>query len=521
MHQAADDRGLLDALLDHALQQLAADHVTFCAWDAPGASLTVVRCAGSLTHRELIPTGEAMPIGELDSDVYSPSNREPRVYRADDPATLAGVRSFLTRVGAASEITFPVVDRPGGRWVMEAFFCDGERQIGRAELDAGSRLAPLAAAAVNREALTIRLADVEMRYRALVEQLPAITYIDRFDGRPVYTSPQVSSLLGYSLDEWQAHRDSWLSKVHPDDQERVMAEYADAAGAGPTIDLEYRVMASDGRVMWFYDRATVLPDEHGRPNLIQGVMLDITARVRAEQALHESETRRQRVLEEMLRTEEAERARIATALHDDTIQVMTASLILLDRIERAAATGAVQNLAGAVGETRDTLAQAVERTRRMTFELRPPLLETQGLGPALHDLTEQASREAEFTVELDLRVGRHPFVIEDLAYRTVTEALANARRHSMAATVRIRILDTGQHLVGRVADDGRGFDLDDPGLADAQMGLDAMRERVALAGGRLDVRSSSGRGATVSFAIPLAPGSGALTDAGLADVLGC
>ena len=515
MPEAADDRGLLDALLEYALQQLGADHVTFCAWDAAGESLTVTRSAGSLTHDELVPTGRPIPIGELDAEVYSLANLEPRVYHAGDPHTLPAVRKFLSKVGAVSEITFPVGDRPGGRWVMEAFYCNPAQPVGDAELQAGSRLARLAAAAVTREALSSRLTDVETRFRTLVEQLPAITYIDRIDGQPLYTSPQVTGLLGYTLAEWQTNRDSWLSKVHPDDRERVMAQYLRGLQAGTTVDLEYRVMAADGSVLWFYDQATVLPDDEGRPSLVQGVMLDITDRVRAEQALHASESRRQMVLEEMLHGEEAERARIAMALHDDTIQVMTAALILLDRVERAVTSGSVQHLAAAVRETRNTLAQAVERTRRMTFELRPPLLETQGLGPALRDLTDQVSREGAFTVELDLRVGRHPFVIEDLAYRTVSESLANARRHSMATCVRVRIADTEEHLVGRIADDGRGFEVDGSMLPGARMGLDAMRERVALAGGRLEIRSTPGSGATVAFAIPLGPDSRPVTPAEL------
>jgi two-component system, NarL family, sensor histidine kinase UhpB len=513
MPQAADDRALLDALLEYALAQLGADHVTFCAWDEAGASLTVVRCAGSLSHEELTP-GDPIPIGELDSQVYSPANTEPRVYRADDPHTIPGVRTFLERVGAVSEITFPVVDHPGGRWVMEAFFCDPARAVGPAELEAGSRLAPLAAAAVSREALSIQLTHVETRFQTLVEQLPAITYIDRADGQPVYISPQVTALLGYPLEEWSASRDSWLSKVHPDDRARVRAQRVQKVDAGDMVSVEYRVVAADGRELWFYDQARVLTDEDGQPAFVQGVMLNITDRVRAEHALHESETRRMRVLEEMLRSEEAERARIATELHDHTIQVMTAALILLDGLERAAAAGAVEHLSGAIGKTRTTLAQAVERTRRMTFDLRPPLLETQGLGPALRDLADDAAVDGGVEVELDLRVGRHPFVIEDLAYRTVSEALANARRHSMATTVRISLTEQDDRLVGRVTDDGRGFDVGRESARSqlrVHLGLDAMRERVVLAGGRTDVQSSPGSGTTVAFEIPLRTPEPAIT----------
>jgi signal transduction histidine kinase len=265
------------------------------------------------------------------------------------------------------------------------------------------------------------------------------------------------------------------------------------------------MVAADGRVVWFYDQAAVLPDETGRPAFVQGVMLDITARMRVEQALPDSESRRLRVLEDMLRSEEAERARIAGILHDDTIQAMTAALILLDRLQRAAAGGPAERLAGAVVGARSTLAQAVDRTRRITFELRPPLLETQGLGPALGDLVKELGG---MQVTLDVRVGRHPFLIEDLAYRTVAEALANAQRHSMATAVRVSLTDCPEYLDGRVTDNGRGFDVEaarDRRSAGLHRGLEAMRERVALTGGQLEVRSTPGCGATVAFRIPLQP----------------
>jgi two-component system, NarL family, sensor histidine kinase UhpB len=504
MH-AADDRALLDALLDYALQQLGADHVTFCSWDAAGSRLTVLHGAGSLTHEEVVPTGRPIPIGELDAQVYAPTNLEPRIYRADDPGTLPGVRRFLRRVGAATEITFPVVDQPGSRWVMEAFYCDPAHPAGEEELSAGTRLAPLAAAAVDREALLERIAEAETRFRTLVEQLPAITYVDRIDGTAVYTSPQVQSLLGYTSEDWQAQR-AWLGKVHPEDRARVEADYVDTIATGQLADLEYRVLAADGRIVWFYDQARVLPDERGRPALIQGVMLDITDRKRVERDLGLSEARRRQVLEEMLRAEEAERARIATELHDDTIQVMTAALFLLDRLRRSGRSASPEAMAGTLDEARETLAQAVERTRRMTFELRPPLLETQGLQPAVRDLAEEAARAGRFRVELDLQVGRHPFLIEDLAYRTVAEALSNARRHAGARVVRIRLGEQDGQLCGEVTDDGQGFDVPralDRSRMRMHLGLDAMCERVALAGGKVDLRSHPGRGTTVAFTIPL------------------
>jgi two-component system, NarL family, sensor histidine kinase UhpB len=416
------------------------------------------------------------------------------------------VREFLGQIGAAGVFTVPTFDPTCGRWLLEVFFTDPAREIEAWEVREAAELAPLAATAVSRDALTSELEQVEGRFQTLVEQLPAITYIDRADGLPLYTSPQVESLLGFSIAEWQSSRESWLSKVHPDDRERIRAEADASIAAGLPIDVEYRIVAADGRVVWFYDRARAISRDGGRTRNLQGVMLDITDRKVAEQALQESEARRSRVLEEMLRAQEAERARIAVDLHDDTIQVMTATLFLLDRLAWAIADGDLERIAEGVARARETLVQAVDRTRRLTFELRPPLLESQGLGAAVRDLADEASQEAGFVAEVEIAVHRHPAMVEELAYRTVAEAIANVRRHAAAGLLRVRMWEEDGHLHGEVADDGRGFDVPaalDRGAMRLHLGLDAMRERLLLAGGDVAIDSRSGKGTRVCFSIPL------------------
>jgi two-component system, NarL family, sensor histidine kinase UhpB len=505
---ATEDRGLLDALLQHALASLRADHITFCSWEAATKALTVTAAVGRLGHEEVLVTGEALPADELDYDpyVYVEGNSVPVVYRLGDPGTHSGVQEFLRRVGAATEITIPVFDRPGGQWVLEAYFCDPERPVGADDMHQATTLASLAAVAINRDALVRELRDAETRFRTLAEQIPAIIYANLPDGTPVYTSPKLEELLGIPRSRWMATADSWMDALHPDDQDRVREVVARQKVLG-RFDLEYRILAADGRTVWFNDRAATVTDAAGAPAIVQGVMLDITARRTAEGALRDSDARRQQVLEEMLRTEEAVRARIATELHDDTIQVMTAALILLDRVELAAAKEDPQRLAETVHGARDALASAVERTRRMTFELRPPLLEQHGLAAAIRDLADEAATEGGFSVAVDLEVERYPFAIEDLAYRTVQEALANVRRHASANAVSVSLRAVTGELRGKVTDDGRGFDVEralDRSAMRMHLGLDAMRERVQLAGGDLSIDSRPGRGARVEFRIPLA-----------------
>jgi signal transduction histidine kinase len=185
---------------------------------------------------------------------------------------------------------------------------------------------------------------------------------------------------------------------------------------------------------------------------------------------------------------------------------MTAALFAIDRVATALGDTRAPRESEALRVARGTLQQAVDRTRRMTFELRPPLLEANGIEPAVRGLAEEAGREGGFLVKLDLRVGRYPFAIEDLVYRTVQESLANARKHAEARRVEITVAEVESELAGRIHDDGRGFDVGtalDRSRMRMHIGLDAMRERVHLAGGRLEIRSAPGGGTTVEFAIPL------------------
>jgi signal transduction histidine kinase len=185
---------------------------------------------------------------------------------------------------------------------------------------------------------------------------------------------------------------------------------------------------------------------------------------------------------------------------------MTAALITLDRVPPAISAGDDERAIEILRVVRRTLVTAIERTRRMTFELRPPLLEAHGLQAAVRDLADEAAREGGFHVDLHTTVDRYPFAIEDLVYRTVQEALSNVRKHARASKVAIALHERQGNLTGWVRDDGRGFDLEralDRRRMRMHVGLDAMRERVHLAGGRLDIRSEKANGTSVEFAIPL------------------
>jgi PAS domain S-box-containing protein len=127
----------------------------------------------------------------------------------------------------------------------------------------------------------------EARYQALIERVPAVVYeMDPHDERrTLYVSPHVEQVLGYSRAEWLDQPDIWIELLHADDREIVLAAHDRNSETGEPWDLEYRLIASDGRVVWVHDRATLIRrSEHGSAAW-HGVMIDITAEHDAREML--------------------------------------------------------------------------------------------------------------------------------------------------------------------------------------------------------------------------------------------
>ncbi len=131
------------------------------------------------------------------------------------------------------------------------------------------------------------LVDAQTRYGALVEHIPAIVYVDLADERmtTTYVSPQIESLLGITPAEYMEDPDLWQAHLHPDDRDGTVAAYMAGRAIGEPFTLEYRLVARDGRVLWFSDSAVVVHGPAGEPLYLQGVMLDITKRKDAEEQI--------------------------------------------------------------------------------------------------------------------------------------------------------------------------------------------------------------------------------------------
>jgi diguanylate cyclase (GGDEF)-like protein/PAS domain S-box-containing protein len=123
------------------------------------------------------------------------------------------------------------------------------------------------------------------RYYSMVENGPAVTYIDGVDdtASTIFISPQVTALLGYTPEEWVSDPALWTRILHPDDRARAVAENVRHNETGDPFRLEYRMFSKDGRVVWVHDEATMMRDERGMPRYSHGAMMDISDRKSTEE----------------------------------------------------------------------------------------------------------------------------------------------------------------------------------------------------------------------------------------------
>jgi PAS domain S-box-containing protein len=145
----------------------------------------------------------------------------------------------------------------------------------------------------------LALGPPELLYRGLVEEIPAIVYVDSNEilPRTLYVSPQVTDMIGFTPQEWMNVPSLWPKSIHPFDRDRVMADWRRSVEARTAFRCEYRIIRRNGSVMWVSDESRLLLDGMGRPRCWQGVILDITDKRKALEVARNSEARYQALVE--------------------------------------------------------------------------------------------------------------------------------------------------------------------------------------------------------------------------------
>jgi two-component system, NarL family, sensor histidine kinase UhpB len=352
------------------------------------------------------------------------------------------------------------------------------------------------------------LQEADATYRHLVEGAPAILYIDAVDelSTNLYTSPQIEQMLGYSVEEWREDPELWIIRLHEDDRQRVLLEHRESNRTARPFHAEYRLFAKDGAERWFRDEAVVVRNDRGEPLFWRGVMLDITEQKRTEAQLRQSVemlrrtmAERRELLQRLEAAQEEERRRIAAGIHDDSIQMLTAADLRIQAVRTLVEGEAQDELA----EVHDALKHVVDGLRHLLFELRPPVLDREGLAATLEGYLSSDGGPA-FSVR-DALPSEPPIELRAVLFRIAQEAVTNVRKHAGARRVDVMLVEENGGIRMRIADDGAGFDsaLVAEAPRPGHIGLPTMFERAELAGGRCSIETGPGRGTVVDCWLPL------------------
>lgn len=331
----------------------------------------------------------------------------------------------------------------------------------------GISIVPLMVLAV---ALLTTLADRLAMQRALLdelfEQAPQAVALMTADGRIVRVNRELTRMFGYTLQEATGQRlNDLILNGDSDDRKETEARRKDSS-ALPVSLIRVPVSVPGGQVE------------------IYAILTDITERKQAEEALRSYPRR-------LIETQEAEGKRIARELHDEIGQVLTSVSTMLGL--------------GSVADAQSLVRDLIGRVRNLALDLRPSMLDDFGLLSAVQWLVQRYASQTGIRIDIeesDLDERRFSPEIEIAAYRLVQEALTNAVRHAQSNEAIVRILIERNHLIVEVEDSGIGFDRTAV-LAAETMGLQGMRERVILLGGRLWIDSAPGKGTRVRAEIPL------------------
>ncbi len=232
---------------------------------------------------------------------------------------------------------------------------------------------------------------------------------------------------------------------------------------------------------------------------------EVSERKKAEEKLLTYQKQLRSSASELSLAEERLRRKIATDVHDHLGQNLAISKL---KIESLAQSATSPELAEALGEIRDLIAQAVKSTRSLTFELSPPILYELGFGPAVQWLLRQTRHQHGLSTEfID---DEHPKPLDDdirvLLFQAVRELLVNVVKHAKAGSVKVSTQKVDDQIEVSVEDDGVGFDvaqLYSQNHLTTGFGLFNIRERLDHIGGHLDITSGAGKGTRVTMVAPI------------------
>lgn len=337
----------------------------------------------------------------------------------------------------------------------------------------------------------------EEKFRVAFEDAGAGMLMVVGDCRIARANAAFAHMAGYSQEELVGM--SVLDVTFPEDRERTHSMLGSIlAGAISHFTIENRYVGKEEQVFWGQTTASAVHGPDGKVIFVLGIIEDITARKKAEEAL----IKEQRTLTHLLQASDQERQAIAYEIHDELSQRLTGAIMQFQTFE--ALRDAKPKLATkAYQEGMSLLRQGHSETRRLIAGVRPPILDESGIVAAIDHLVSEQRDPLGPTFEYRNQVhfDRLAPTLENAIYRIVQEAVSNACQHSKSPKVRVSLVQRDDRVRIEIQDWGVGFDVKE--TPENKFGLEGIRQRVRLLGGMCSIRSMSGKGTTVAVELPL------------------
>lgn len=347
---------------------------------------------------------------------------------------------------------------------------------------------------------SLRRTSQEMR--AIIDASPlAIFALDR-QARIVLWSMAAERMFGWTAAEAVGR----FNPIVPAESRGDFLALFDRALRGETLEgLDARRQRKDGTMLDVAIWTALLQDDKGGRTGTIAVVQDITDRKRAQERLCLREEQLRALAAELSLSEQRQRRRIATHLHDHLAQTLSLAKM---KVEDLRETTPSADRRAALAEVAGLVAQALDDTRASILDLSPPVLYELGLEAAVEQLLDQvrAQHGIEAVFEDD---GKPKPLSEDVRaalYGAVRELVHNVVRHARARHVEVRLAREGADLRVTVEDDGVGFDpaaIRSRRSIQGGFGLFGVAERLEYLGGRADIQSGPGRGTVVTLQAPL------------------
>jgi PAS domain S-box-containing protein len=338
-----------------------------------------------------------------------------------------------------------------------------------------------------------KLKDTTQRLEMTLNASETGTWTMEPGNNKVFLDDYSYTLLGINPWEFDGSAKGFIAMVHPEDQARLRQQLLSAIHISKEIDLEFRIITKDAKIktMCIKGKEAYGP---AKTTCFAGILMDVTEKLRIAEESKNLQNEKQRIiLSAAFDAQEKERYRISSALHDSVCQILYGIRMNLQNIQTKL------NLADELRGVNSLLDQAVRETRELSYELTPSVLRDFGFSAGVREMAHRFSTPS-FSIKTTIRSSADKLHqdIQLYIFRIIQELISNCIKHAKASMAEVKVYTENDSIRLIVADNGKGFvtNTDDALLKGS--GLRAIKNRVFLLSGTMDLHSSE-TGTTITI----------------------